>query len=226
MTHSTELAGETVEFHPWGGLFWPDRSLLMLSDLHLGKVMHFRKYGAAVPRDALMRNFSRLDQICDYFHPKTLCFLGDLFHSHINREWHLFGQWVNDCGIRLELVVGNHDIISPLRYEALGVALYQRRELGPFLLTHHPEVAAGRYNIAGHIHPAVRLGGAGRQSLRLPCFCLRKNQLILPAFGAFTGTHALEPEPGDRFLALTGDAIVPLAMEKSGTTNRLIPYEQ
>ncbi|MBC2838515.1 ligase-associated DNA damage response endonuclease PdeM [Robiginitalea sp. SC105] len=218
MTHSLDLAGESVEFHPWGGLYWPAQSTLLLSDLHLGKVMHFRKYGAAVPREALLRNFDRLSRICTQFQPRTLCFLGDLFHSHVNREWDLFEKWARETGSRLQLIVGNHDIISPLRYEALGFELFQHLETGPFRLTHHPEKSPGRFNIAGHIHPAVRLGGAGRQTLRLPCFHLRANQLILPAFGAFTGTHALDPEPGDQFFALTGDAVVPLAVEQTGPT--------
>ena len=67
---------------------------------------------------------------------------------------------------------------------------------------------------------AVAVGGAGRQTLRLPCFHLKTNQLILPAFGAFTGTHALDPEPGDRFFALTGDAVVPLEAAISGTPTK------
>ncbi|WP_420592631.1 ligase-associated DNA damage response endonuclease PdeM [Robiginitalea biformata] len=220
MTHSLELAGESVVFHPWGGLFWPAASTLMLSDLHLGKVMHFRKHGAAVPRAAIRRNFDRLEAIRRHFEPRTLCFLGDLFHSHINREWQLFSDWAGACTSRMQLVVGNHDVISPLRYEALDIELYDSLEAGPFTLTHHPEAAAGRFNIAGHIHPAVRLGGAGRQTLRLPCFHLKTNQLILPAFGAFTGTHALDPEPGDRFFALTGDAVVPLEAAISGTPTK------
>ncbi len=217
MTHSLDLAGESVAFHHWGGLFWPAASTLMLSDLHLGKVMHFRKHGAAVPRAAIRRNFDRLEAIRRHFEPRTLCFLGDLFHSHMNREWQLFSDWAEACSARLQLIVGNHDVISPLRYEALGIELYNALETGPFTLTHHPEAAAGRFNIAGHIHPAVRLGGKGRQTLRLPCFHLKANQLILPAFGEFTGTHALDPEPGDQFFALTGDAVVPLETAISGT---------
>jgi DNA ligase-associated metallophosphoesterase len=163
-----------------------------------------------VPRQALLRNFERLREVAAYFEPRSICFLGDLFHSHINREWALFEEWAHGCPARLDLVCGNHDIISPLRYEALGIGLWDRWENGPFLLTHEPEETGALFNISGHIHPAVRLAGPGRQKLRLPCFFLRRHQLILPAFGAFTGTHTLVPEAGDRIFALAGDSVIAL----------------
>ena len=194
--------------HPLGAAYWEGSSMLLISDAHLGKVTHFRKRGAAVPRNALLRNFERLGEVADHFAPRSICFLGDLFHSHMNREWLLFEQWVQSCTSRLDLVCGNHDIISPLRYEALGMGVRDRWENGPFLFSHEPEESDPLFNISGHIHPAVRLAGPGRQQLRLPCFFLRGRQLILPAFGAFTGSHTLTPETGDRFFALAGDSVI------------------
>ena len=210
MTHPIRIAGEELVLHPLGGLYWPARSALLLSDLHLGKVSHFRKYGAAVPRGAILENFARLDRLVSEFRPESVYFLGDLFHSHLNAEWELLRRWTGRSRAVLHLIVGNHDILSPGRFEALGFRLAERLEIGPFVLTHHPENAPDRFNIAGHIHPAVRLAGAGQQRLRLPCFHLRANQLILPAFGTFTGTHALAPESGDRFFVLADREVIPL----------------
>lgn len=197
-------------FHPWGTAYWEVEKMLLISDLHLGKVMHFRKFGAAVPRTALLENFRRLEKLESTFQPQTICFLGDLFHSHKNQEWHIFRNWSKASRAQLVLVEGNHDILSPLLYEELGMQLHTEWEIGPFSLTHHPTDLEDRFNIAGHIHPAVRLGGKGRQRLRLPCFYVRPQQLILPAFGTFTGMHAVSPAPGDRCFALAGDEIVAL----------------
>ncbi len=210
MLHTESIAGETLQMHPWGALFWEARGMLLLSDVHLGKVTHFRKFGAAVPLQALKRNFKRLQTLTESFEPQQICFLGDLFHSHMNREWAYFEAWARSCPSKLLLVEGNHDIISPLRYEALGIQLVPELQAGPFTLTHHPDLREDGFNICGHIHPAVRLGGRGRQQLRLPCFFLRERQLILPAFGAFTGTHAMDPEPGDRIFTLADGRVVPL----------------
>jgi metallophosphoesterase superfamily enzyme len=42
----------------------------------------------------------------------------------------------------------------------------------------------------------------------LPCFHHRGSSLVLPAFGEFTGTHAVSPAPGDGVYALTGNDVV------------------
>ena len=40
------------DLHPSGALYWEEKKTLMLADVHLGKVAHFRKNGIAVPRKA------------------------------------------------------------------------------------------------------------------------------------------------------------------------------
>ncbi|MCB0373931.1 MAG: metallophosphoesterase, partial [Muricauda sp.] len=64
------------------------------------------------------------------------------------------------------------------------------------------------FTFCGHIHPAVKLSGFGRQQLRLPCFFKSKNQMILPAFGEFTGTHALKPKKEDEVYVIVEDSVV------------------
>jgi metallophosphoesterase superfamily enzyme len=61
-----------------------------------------------------------------------------------------------------------------------------------FLLTHNPpdeniELNGCEYIICGHVHPAVRLKGKGKQSMTLPCFYFGEKYALLPAFGRFTG---------------------------------------
>ncbi|MDM9630190.1 ligase-associated DNA damage response endonuclease PdeM [Robiginitalea aurantiaca] len=210
MTQTVDFGGETLHLHPWGALYREAADQLLVSDLHLGKISHFRKHGAAVPLKATARNFERLDDLLDEFQPESIAFLGDLFHSYRNREWDDFAAWVKTCGTRLILIEGNHDILGPLPFEKLGIQVCATLQSGPFTYTHHPLQDFEGYNIAGHIHPAVRLTGEGRQSLRVPCFHFRNRQLILPAFGAFTGSHLMKIRSGDRIYALAGDAIFPL----------------
>ncbi len=208
MTHITKINNEEFIFHPLGGLFWTKKSLLLISDVHLGKVTHFRKFGAAVPRQAIHKNFLLLDQIVADFNPFQICFLGDLFHSSLNKEWELFENWVAKTPAEIILVSGNHDIISPLLFEKLNIEIYQEWILDDFLLTHHPEERDGLFNFCGHIHPAIKLKGFGRQNLRLSCFFKTKNQLILPAFGEFTGTYTLKPTKKDEVYVIVEDKVV------------------
>ncbi|WP_394973904.1 ligase-associated DNA damage response endonuclease PdeM [uncultured Croceitalea sp.] len=208
MTQSIQIKDQEFILHPNGGAFWVEKSMLLISDVHLGKVAHFRKFGAAVPQKAIHKNFILLDEIVSYFKPFQICFLGDLFHSSLNKEWQFFENWVEKTPSEIILVSGNHDIIAPEKFEALGIKIFQELEIEGFLLTHHPEERDSYFNFCGHIHPAVRLHGFGRQRLKLPCFFKKKQQLILPAFGEFTGTYVLEPTKEDEVFAIAeGDVI-------------------
>lgn len=208
MTQTIHFNDQEFILHPLGGMFWVEKSLLLISDVHLGKVNHFRKFGAAVPRQAIHKNFLLLDKIVADFSPFQICFLGDLFHSSLNKEWELFENWVAKTPAEIILVSGNHDIISPLLFEKLNIEIYQEWILDDFLLTHHPEERENLFNFCGHIHPAIKLKGFGRQNLRLSCFFKSKNQLILPAFGEFTGTYTLKPTKKDEVYVIVEDEVV------------------
>lgn len=206
--------------HPSGVLFWKEKSMLLISDVHLGKISHFRKFGAAVPQAAVEKNFEMMDEAIDFFQPESIVFMGDLFHSSLNKEWELFEKWAGTIISEIILVAGNHDIISPLKYENIGIRVVSEIQVGGFLLTHHPEEREGFFNFSGHIHPAVRLQGMGRQSVRLSCFFKSDNQMILPAFGTFTGTYVLEPKVNNEVYALTEDEVFQVQFKESRKRKR------
>lgn len=211
MTLEITLNLNTFVLHCSGAVYWVQRRMLLISDAHLGKISHFRKFGSAIPGGVIQKNFLKLDEVVSYFNPERICFLGDLFHSSLNREWDLFKGWVQKTNIPMVLIVGNHDIINPKKYENLGIKTVSEwvTEEG-FLLTHHPKIRDGYFTLCGHIHPAVTLRGMGRQLLKLPCFFQSKNQMILPAFGVFTGTYVLEKQAGDKVYVIAMDSVIEL----------------
>lgn len=208
MTKTVSIHEQDFILHPTGAVFWPLQNMLLISDVHLGKVTHFRKHGVAVPAHAISRNFEQLDNVFGYFNPRKMVFLGDLFHSKKNTEWRLFENWVSKTDAKMVLVAGNHDIIDPQHYRDLGIEVCSELAIGRFLLTHHPEERENYFNFSGHIHPGIELRGLGRQSLRLPCFFKKPNQMILPAFGEFTGKYFLVPTEDDCVYAITKDEVV------------------
>lgn len=197
--------------HQSGAVFWAEKQLLLISDVHLGKISHFRKFGSAVPRAAIGENFKRLTNVVEHFKPLKICFLGDLFHSSLNVEWGLFEDWMEDVSAEVILVAGNHDIISEIKYEKLGIKVYSEVISGSFLLTHLPEERNSFFNICGHLHPGIKLRGFGRQTLKLPCFFQSSNQFILPAFGEFTGNFYVNPVQGDQVYAITKKEVIQVA---------------
>ena len=180
----------------------------MIADVHFGKVDHFRKHGSALPSQVGLKNFKKLNQVLNEFQPEEVIFLGDLFHSTQNKDWERFVSWVNIQQVKLTLVVGNHDIIPAYKFEDLGIKVAQDLRFGALHLSHHPETKEGFYNICGHVHPGYRLRGEGRQHLKLSCFYKKKNQLILPAFGAFTGHYMIEPKDDEDVYVVSEDLVV------------------
>mgnify|MGYP003604470391 FL=1 len=208
MTLENTINGQIFTMHSSGALFWNEKNTLLIADVHLGKVTHFRKNGFAIPNEALHKNFEKLIEVVDFFNPSTILFLGDLFHSTKNSEWDLFVNWAKECRCEIVLIAGNHDVIDAKNYESHGIKVLDCIRLDDFLLTHHPTEVEGMFNFSGHIHPGIVLRGLGRGHLKLPCFFQRKCQLILPAFGAFTGLGIMKPQEGDLIFAVTKEEIV------------------
>lgn len=208
MTFETKINNQNFTLHCSGAIFWNDKNTLLIADVHLGKVTHFRKNGFAIPNEALHRNFDKLIEVVDYFKASTIIFLGDLFHSIKNSEWEMFVNWSNQCSCELVLIAGNHDIIEEFNYKKIGIQVVDYLKVDDFVLTHHPTDFADAFNFSGHIHPGIVLRGLGRGHLKLPCFFQRNQQMILPAFGAFTGLGIMKPAKGDLIYAITKEEVI------------------
>lgn len=139
--------------------------------------------------------------------------LGDLFHSKINTEWNDFTEWRKKYpNLQVNLVIGNHDILAKPEYHSGYINLFKKLKIGPFLMVHNIDEMNlndnDRYILSGHIHPAVKLKGYGKQSVTLPCFYFGSHYGILPAFGQFTGTHLIEPKETDRVYLIADSKVV------------------
>mgnify|MGYP001551808510 CR=1 FL=1 len=207
------ISGYNFKLLPEKAMIWQEEQCLILSDLHLGKLTHFRKSGMAVPRLAESENYERLSFLLLNHRIERVLILGDLFHSELNSEWSGFKQFLEGFPeIRFELVPGNHDILPEEQYyhknfQKLSISNNE----GPFSFTHHPQKQEQLFNICGHIHPGVSLRGMGKQALRLPCFFITAKQLIMPAFGSFTGLHVMEPREGDRIYVVSDNSILEIS---------------
>jgi DNA ligase-associated metallophosphoesterase len=206
-----EIFGERLQLWPQRAIFWVKHRILFIADMHLGKINHFRKAGIAVPSRANDKNLEELLDLINKTSPARVVCLGDLFHSHYNPEWEVFGELVNHFqGISFELVQGNHDIMSDHQYRRKGVIVHDTLTIEPFVFTHHPQedVDAGMYNLAGHLHPGVRMMGKARQAITLPCFYFGKNAGLLPAFGTFTGLARIFPKKKDKVFIIVENKVI------------------
>ena len=207
---ASEIRGEKLLLLPEKAIYWTAKKLLLIADLHLGKSTHFRKNGIAVPKQAEQKNWLLLHKLFKQNEPERVCFLGDLFHSTHNKEWEVFGELIESYpNINFELVQGNHDILPPEMYQKLGFKVYESLLEEPFLFTHEPLEEEGvYYNLAGHIHPGVRLKGKGNQKHKVACFYFSKNAGLLPAFGSFTGLATIKVKKEDQVFVVAEEVVI------------------
>ena len=192
-------------------IYWAAKSMLIISDLHIGKSAHFRKHGLQVPDAVGHTDLLRLSGLMEEFGPDTLLVTGDMFHNKINSDAHAFMEWRRSYpSLKVVLIKGNHDALSNADYEALEIEVHQRELLCfPFRFIHDkPKEFDEYYNISGHIHPGVILYGKARQQLKFPCFYFSETCAVLPAFSVFTGLFLIKKEAGDRFYAVTPDKVL------------------
>lgn len=190
------IEGQSLRLLPEKALFWENENALIISDVHLGKAGYFRQNGIALPQSSNDDNLVLIDTLIEKWNPNWILFLGDLFHSEKNEEWESFKKWRStNPSIDMHLVMGNHELYPTEDYIMLGVNCFDQYSVDPFLFVHDDkEVSSSNtlFTISGHIHPAVRMKGTGKQSLRMPCFYFEEGKATLPAFGKLTGTHTIK----------------------------------
>lgn len=209
-TKMIDRYGERFVLDPRGSLYWKRKRWLVISDLHFGKTMHFRKKGMAVPSTIDAKDLNVVERLIANYRPNKVILLGDLFHSDYNGDWERVAKFTHDYRKGLFLLVrGNHDILPDWHYGRSQIELVDEIKSGPFWFTHIPEEEPGDWiNMCGHLHPGVRLYGKAKQSMRLPAFFFRSNSVLLPAFGRFTGSISIKPRKSDQVVAIVEDSLV------------------
>jgi len=208
-----DIAGERVTLLAERAAYWERARTLLVADPHFGKAAAFRAAGVPVPRGTTTGSLARLDAALTRSGATRIVFLGDFLHAREGREpetTRVVGEWRRRNGpIDMLVVRGNHD----KRAGDPGPEIDIRCVDGPipeapFVFTHKPAVSDDGYVICGHVHPAARLTGPGRETVRLPCFWARPRTMVLPAFGEFTGVAEVEAGPGDRVWVIADRTVV------------------
>lgn len=211
-----------VDLLPGRAAMLPESRTLLVADLHLGKAATFRKAGLPVPEGSAQRDLARLRGLAEATDARRLVILGDLFHAAsgctttVLEEFRMFREGI--VAVEAVLVLGNHDrrvklpaslgldLVVPELVEGQLRFIHDPGDAGA--PNEQPESLDRRVTFCGHLHPrlAIRSPSGGRLTER--CFVEHGGCVVLPAFGSFTGTHAVEPAAGMRLFAAGLDAVV------------------
>ena len=179
-----EFGGHTFLLHPSGVLHWPEKSLAIVSDLHLEKGSHFANRGFFLPPYDTQETLTRLHSVLNALNTRQILVLGDTFHDAKgydrmpSEESGLFSKLLNYHPI---WITGNHDgdFVPP------GFKAFRSLVLGGIVFNHEAKEGM-RLEISGHYHPKVDITHKQARISR-PCFIEDGNKMILPSFGAYTG---------------------------------------
>jgi uncharacterized protein len=215
MHHALFFHGETLHLLPSGGLYWPARKTLTVSDLHLGKSERLaRRGGALLPPYETQATLEKLDRDLEATRADTIICLGDSFDDLAAADGieETSRLWLTRlmAGKSWTWITGNHDP-GPLD---IGGSHRAELRMSPFTFRHIAEPAE-RGEISGHYHPKARLAGQSK-----PCFLADAARLIMPAYGTYTGglrTHdptltALMAK--DALAILTGSRVLAIPMPR------------
>ena len=208
-----ELENQHLALLPQRAVFWQEEKMLIIADAHFGKTAAFRRSGIAIPGGTTADNLKRLDQALASTGARTLLVLGDLMHAATQPGDGLcrrISRWRRErSALQILLVSGNHDRKAGSPPAAFSIQqIVDRYAKPPFCFIHHPQHLSGSFVLGGHLHPAVRLIGAGRQRERLPCFVFGRRYAVLPAFGGFTGHFSVRPQKGDRVFVIADNHVI------------------
>jgi DNA ligase-associated metallophosphoesterase len=212
-----DVAGQRRDLLPERAAWHGASRTLFIADLHLGKSATFRARGLPVPAGTTQDNLHRLSALVEGHAATRIVVLGDLLHSrhaqHASVVEPVRAWREAHATLHCVLVRGNHDSHAgdppaSLRFEVVNEP-WPVVGAPRLLACHHPQRVATGTVLAGHWHPAVTLRGPARDHLRVPCFCLVDRTLILPAFGAFTGSSPHEPPAGSVCYPVGGGRVLP-----------------
>ena len=184
--HDISLAGIRLTALGSGALWWPERALLCVSDLHLGKSERVaRRGGAALPPYDTRDTLNRLAADIALTQARVVVCLGDSFDdpdaARALRESERLWIARLQAGRRWVWIEGNHD---PGPIELGGAHLAELPQ--PPLTFRHIARKGASGEVSGHYHPKVRIQTRARTVTR-PAFLADHDRVILPAYGTYTG---------------------------------------
>lgn len=169
-----------------GAVFDIASQTLIVADLHLEKAQAFASRGQMLPPYEVDETLRRLNALWQVYRPARLVLLGDSFHRipHLADAEALATLSALNAASELIWIAGNHDPVLP---EHVPGKSLPELMLGLICLRHEP-AQDGEPEIVGHLHPAARIPTrAGKQRRR--CILVATQRIILPAFGALTGSR-------------------------------------
>jgi uncharacterized protein len=179
-------------------VFLPETRTLVISDLQLDHEQQLRALGSNIMYEQAMQMIGLLETLIDQTKAQRLVINGDLKHEFgriTSQERRDILELLENFKEKVEIIIvrGNHDTLTGVLAEEVGVPMTGSWALGGFYAVHGhelPDEQDTRYKeahtiIIGHVHPAIRLDDGVRNE-RFKCFLVgkykKKRLVVIPSF--------------------------------------------
>ena len=168
-----------------GVLFWFEKKIAIISDLHLEKGTGYAPTGQFLPPYDSEETLTKLFNLTKQHDIKKIILLGDTFHdknalSRMSKKvTSLFKNLLNKYEVIF--VLGNHE--DNMGFE--NITFFDEYVLDGIHFIHQAS-KKNIYQISGHYHPIATVR-TGSKKITGKCFIQLKYNLILPSFGVYTG---------------------------------------
>lgn len=201
-----DFGGESILLLPERAFFWKPQSLIGFSDVHFGKAQSLQRAGLPVSKAAHDEDLAQITRLIELYQPRDIVILGDFIHQKDSWSDELVDELKSFLGhfpdTRFNLILGNHDRGSEKYLFRLPFHLFENEMTrGRLTLAHGHRESENEFRIEGHVHPACVMR-EGSTRLRLPCFAVTENRLLLPSFGTLTGGYEIEAQKDTRIYAV------------------------
>jgi putative SbcD/Mre11-related phosphoesterase len=183
-------------------LWLENKKCIVIADLHLGFEGVLYEEGFAMPRFQKSEMLKRLRRILDRYKPKRMIINGDLKHEfsrNLHQEWKEVNEVLDflEGKVELHITRGNHDNYLKTILSKRGLPLRKKITWKGFTFAHgHEDLEWKDLLVIGHEHPSVRLSDEIGASIKVPCFLVGKNVIVLPAFSPLAyGTDVTQLDP-------------------------------
>lgn len=210
------LAGAVLTALGSGALWWQEKRLLCVSDLHLGKSERLaRLSGQVLPPYDTQDTLIRLEHDLQQTQAAIVVCLGDSFDDLevLDELPEAETNWIHrlQAGRRWIWIEGNHD---PGPVQLPGSHLSEL-PLPPLTFRHIAQQGKSG-EISGHYHPKVRVQTRLR-SISRPAFLFDSDRVIMPSYGTYTGGLRSSDGALKSLMRPEAQAIV------TGQTPRIVP---
>ena len=176
----------TILFDSSGSIYITELSILLMSDLHIGKSYSCAKNGNFLPPFEIDETIEKIKSIVDFYNPKKIISLGDSFHEASTLEIidNIYIKNLNKIFKKREVIFidGNHDAELKSK-EKIDAIFKDSLKLDNFNFTHikNSKIINNLFEFSGHFHPKVSII-SNRVTYSFKCFVLGKKLLYLTLF--------------------------------------------